>query len=210
MQRLFLASEAKHPESMEKLKKFIGGSFANKQIAYVPTAANGEFYGSWKGGGSIRAALSTGARVKIVELESNHYTNVIKEIMGSDILWLAGGVVSYLLYWINRVELNKALPEMFENGAVVVGSSGGSMVCSKTQYTAQFYIGEEDPELCILLGLGLIDFEIYPHYEDALRDHIEANWKPGQGKLYLLKNGDAITKVGDKIEVLGEERLIEK
>ncbi|MEK7526626.1 MAG: hypothetical protein AAB546_04050 [Patescibacteria group bacterium] len=39
--KLFLASEAKHPDSIEKLKKFIGG-FEGKSIAYVPTAANGE------------------------------------------------------------------------------------------------------------------------------------------------------------------------
>jgi len=41
MKRLFLASEAKHPESMQKLEDFVGG-LKSKKIAYIPTAANGE------------------------------------------------------------------------------------------------------------------------------------------------------------------------
>ncbi len=49
MRKLFLASEMKHPDSIEKLKQYVGGELAQKNITYIPTAANGEFYGSWKG-----------------------------------------------------------------------------------------------------------------------------------------------------------------
>ena len=48
--KLFLASQAKNPETIEKIKKYIGG-FVGKNIAYIPTAANGEGWGSWKKGG---------------------------------------------------------------------------------------------------------------------------------------------------------------
>ena len=44
--KLFLASDAKYPDSIEKLRSFIGG-FEGKSIAYIPTAVNGEEeYGS--------------------------------------------------------------------------------------------------------------------------------------------------------------------
>ena len=82
------------------------------------------------------------------------------------------------------------------------------MICSKTQQLADWYIGETEPGASLLPGLGLIDFEIYPHYEDDLYDEINKHWK--KGKLCLLKNGEAVTKVNDQIKIIGEERFIEK
>jgi peptidase E len=210
MQKLFLASEAKHPKSLEYLKEFIGGTFKDKKITYIPTAMNGEFYGGWKGGQSIKIVHQLGAKINVVELESVIYKDIISEIAGSDIVWFAGGAVGYLLYWIRRTKLDKALPEILDSGTIYVGSSAGSMACSKTQFVGEWYIGESESGVSLIPGLGLVDFEIYPHYEDELKPQIEANWKEGQGKLYLLKNGDVITKVGEKVEVLGEEIMIEK
>lgn len=207
--KLFLASEAKHLDSIDKLKDFVGGSFGSKRIAYIPTAANGEYFGSWKGGGSIRVASSLGAEIDIVELESFGYQDIYSKINKADILWMAGGMTGYLLYWIRRVELDKKISEILKN-IIYVGSSAGSMICSKTQNISDKYIGEEEPGASIFPGLGLIDFEIYPHYEEDLYDQINDNWKEGDGKLCLLKNGEAITVVDGKVTILGEERWIEK
>jgi dipeptidase E len=207
MKRLFLAAEAKHPDSLETLEEFVGG-VKGKRIAYIPTAANGEFYGSWKGGGSIKAAQSLGAIVDVIELENSCYQDVIKKIDKPDILWLAGGMSGYLLYWIRRVELDKALPEILDSGTVYVGSSAGSMVCSSTQNVGEWFIGEPEPGAQFIPGLGLIDFEIYPHYEDELKPQIDKLWT--KGKLCLLKNGEVIIVEDDKINIIGEKRWIEK
>lgn len=205
--KLFLASEGKHPESLKKLKTFVGG-FEGKRIVYIPTAANGEFYGSWKGGESIQAVQSLGAEVDIIELESVVYQDVIKKIGKPDILWMAGGMSGYLLYWIRRMELDKVLPDILNSGTVYVGSSAGSMICAKTQNVGEWYIGESEPGAKLIPGLGLIDFEIYPHYEEELRPEIEKRWI--SGKLCLIKNGEAIKVVDGKTEVLGKERILDK
>lgn len=205
--KLFLSSEAKHPDSLEKMKSFVGG-FEGKRIAYIPTAANGEFMGSWKDGGSIKIVPTLGATVDVIELENYYKENVIERIKGADIIWMAGGMSGYLLYWIRRVELDKALPDFLDKGMIYVGSSAGSMICAQTQSLADWYIGETEPGASLIPGLGYIDFEIYPHYEENLHDEINRRWT--KGKLYLLKNGEVITVVDDKIEVLGEERIISK
>ena len=114
----------------------------------------------------------------------------------------------YLLYCIRRVELDKALQEFLAKGMIYVGSSAGSMICAKTQSLADWYIGETEPGASLIPGLGLIDFEIYPHYEDNLYDEINKRWT--KDKLFLLKNGEVITVLGEKIEVLGEKRIIDK
>jgi dipeptidase E len=208
--KLFLAAKAINPKSLERLTEFVGGSFKGKTITYVPTASNGEFYGAWKGGNSLQVALSLGANVNIVELESNNYRSIKSQIKGTNILWVAGGMSGYLLYWMRRCELDKAIPEILDSGTIYVGSSAGSMVCSKSQNVGEWFIGEQEPGASFIPGLGLIDFEIYPHYEDELRAQIEEKWQEGQGKLYLLRNGDVITKVGGEIKVLGEEVILDR
>ena len=114
----------------------------------------------------------------------------------------------YLLYWIRRLELDKILPELLNSGLLYVGSSVGSMICSKTQDLADWYIGEPEPGASVIPGLGLIDFEIFPHYTEDLYSEINKHWE--KGKLCLLKNGDVVTKVGEKIKILGEEKYLIK
>ncbi len=204
--KLFLASEMKHPDSIKRLDGFVGG-FQNKKIVYIPTAANGEFFGSWKGGESIQVAQSLGAQFSVVELESIAYTNVLKQIGKPDILWVAGGMSGYLLYWMRRTKLDQVLPELLQK-TVYVGSSSGAMICAQTQFSAEWYLGEPEPGASLVPGLGLVPFEIYPHFEDQQREKIESLWEGGE--LYLLKNGEALTVLDGRVTVLGKERIIRK
>ena len=203
--KLFLASEAKHPTSMAKLAEFVGG-FKDKKIAYIPTAANGECYGSWKKGGSVRTVRGLDANINIIELEEYSYRDIISEISGADIMLVAGGMPGYLLYWMRRTKLDIVITEILNKGTIYVGSSAGSMACSKTQNVNEIYIGEEGPGASIIPGLGLIDFEIYPHYEDRLLEDIKKSWR--FGKLALLKISEAVIVDGNNISIFGEERWL--
>ena len=203
--KLFLASEAKNPLSITKLKEYVGG-FEGKTIAYIPTAANGEGWGSWKEGGSWNTVNTLGAKIDLVQIEDHIYDDVAKLIKGSDIVWFAGGMSGYLLYWMRRVKLDLQIRDILNDGTLYVGSSAGSVAACKDQTISQWYIGEEEPGADCIPGLGLVDFEIYPHYEDNLYDEVRKRFK-GK-KLYLLKNGEEIIVENQKIEVIGEERII--
>lgn len=203
--KLFLASEAKHPLSLKRLRRFVG-SFKGKKLLYIPTAANGEFFGSWKGGESVQAAQTLGADFQVLELESMAFQDIYAPILQADILWLAGGMSGYLLYWLRRTHLNKKLPKILAKGTLLVGGSAGAMVCAKTQYSAECYLREPEPGASLVPGLGLVDFEIYPHYEEKDLPEIKKRWHGGE--LYLLKNGEVITVVDGKVKVLGKKRVL--
>lgn len=94
--KLFLASEAKHPKTMKDIEAFIDG-WDNKKLAYVVTAANGEKWGSWQGGGSIKAVCGTNSHVNIIQFELGNWDKDLEIINTADILWLAGGMTGYLL-----------------------------------------------------------------------------------------------------------------
>lgn len=205
--KLFLASEAKHPESMEKLNTFVGG-FGGKSIAYIPTALNGEdIYGKWKEDSNSWKLIQTlGAQVTPIVLEEYRNNRVRKMLEGKDILWFAGGSCSYLMYWMLRCEIDTFLPELLHNGSVYVGSSASSMIAAPTLSLAEWYIGEIEPHAGDMKGLGLVDFEIYPHFDDLLLPQIIEHKRIAP--LYLLKNGEAISVIDGKVEVLGEERFL--
>jgi len=205
--RLFLASEAKHPNSMKNLEKFAGG-FTGKKLAYIPTAANGELpYGDWSKGETWNL-LNQKYQVKITlaQLEEYRDKSVLKHLRNQDIIWFAGGSCSYLIYWILRCEIDKFLPELLEKGAIYVGSSAGSMVTAPTLDLAEWYPGEPEIGAHYLPGLGLVDFDFFPHFEDALLPELK-KWYRGK-KMYLLKNGDAITVENKKVTVLGQKRVL--
>lgn len=205
--KLFLASEAKHPDSIEKLRQYLGG-FEGKSMTYVPTAANGEQnWGEWKNGGSWNLVQTLGLKIDVVLLEEFRNPEVIEHFKNKDIIWFAGGSCSYLMYWILATEIETQLKEIIKNSnTVYVGSSAGSMITAPTLGVASWYIGETDAVAKNFSGLGLVDFDIYPHYEESMLEEIKKNY---QGKkLYLLKNGEEILVEDDKITVQGEERII--
>ena len=205
--KLFLSSEAKHQDSIAKLRKFVGG-FEGKSIAYVPTAANGENpYDEWQTESSSWKLVNTlGAHVTPVVLEEYKNSSAIDVLKDKDIIWFAGGACGYLMYWLRRCELDKHLPALLEAGSVYVGSSAGSMITGPNLDIVEWYLGESEAGASVIPTLNLVDFTIYPHYEDELLPEIKKHWKGNQ--LYLLKNGEAIAVVDGKVEVLGEERIL--
>jgi len=205
---MFLASQAKHPTTIKHLRDYIGQDFNNLSVAYIPTALNGETYGSWKKSDSLKVVKSLGFKIEIVELELYFLTDIRRSIDRADIIWFAEGMAGYLLYWIRRCQLEKVIPQYLEQGKIYVGSSAGSMICSYTQNVAEWLIGEEEYGASLIPGLGLIDFEIYPHYKEELLPQIESNWRKSNGELRLLRDGDAITVTDNKIATLGEEIII--
>ncbi|MFA5025215.1 MAG: Type 1 glutamine amidotransferase-like domain-containing protein [Candidatus Shapirobacteria bacterium] len=206
---LFLAAEAKNPLSLEKLREVVGG-FKDKKIAYIPTAANGERgWECWKEGGSWKMINTLEAKVSLIILENYGNNSVIKLLEGQDIIWFAGGCPGYLMYWLKRTEIDKNLPRLLKNEKVwFVGSSAGSMVMGKTLDAAEWDFTDAEIGARDMGALGLVNFDIFPHYEEDLLTDIRKNHK--RNKLYLLKNGEEIIVRNGKVEVVGEERILIK
>lgn len=206
--KLFLASEGNDPEILKKLDQFVGG-LKDKTILFVPTGAiGGSRNKSWDLEYSTVIDLKKyGAKIHVLELENQKlHKQDFYTLDKPDIIWMTGGKSSYLLYWIYKTKFDLYVRSLLQSGSIYVGSSAGSMICSNTQYATEWYLGEPDLEIRGMQGLSLIDFEIYPHFNDHQLNQIKNLWK--QGKLYLLKNNEAITVSNGVVEVLGETRII--
>lgn len=203
--KLFLASEAKNPQSIKKLEKYVKG-FKGKDIAYIPTAANGEGWGSWKDGGSWKLVQTLEAHISLIQLEDYFNQDMVPLLNGKDIIWFSGGQPGYLMYWIRRLKLDKHLKKLLKDGCIYVGSSAGSMVTARNLKICDWYPEENEPGASIIPGLGLVDFDIFPHFQEHLFSQIKSQY---QGKkLYLLKDGEEIIVDDGNVFVVGEKRII--
>lgn len=206
--KLFLASRFGNINTQEKLGEYIGG-FEGKKIAYIPTADNGEDgWEYWKSkiDGSWKRVNTLGAEVMPVVLENYRNDSVIKDLENKDIIWFAGGAPGYLMYWIKRCKIDLHLKRLLEEGALYFGGSAGAMVAGLSIQAAawDWVDGERGAE--DIKPMGLINFDIFPHYDDKYFEMIKQSYKGS--KLYLLKDGEEIIVENDKLTVIGEERII--
>lgn len=207
--RLFLASESKNPQTIKKIEEVVG--IKDKKIAYIPTASNGEVeWGGWKNGETWKLLQTLGADIEIVQLEDFRDDSVVSKLQSKDIVWLAGGMPGYLAYWLRRCSLDVYLPKILENNNMwLVGSSAGSMVMGQTLEVIEWgFEGENERGGSQIKPLGFVNFDIYPHYDESLFSKIKGNYRGN--KMYLLKNGEEIIVRDDKIEVVGETRMVGK
>lgn len=210
--KLFLASEVKNGETIKKIEEYVGG-FKGKKIAYIPTAANGEGWQSWRDGESWKLAQNLGAKISLVQLEDyvgkekRLERDVIKELKGKNIIWFAGGFCGYLMYWIRRFEIDKHIKSILEEGTLYLGSSAGSIAAGPDLKVSEMYLGDNEYGAAAIPGMGLVDFTIYPHFRDELFEKIKKQYK---GKrMYLLKDGEEIIVKDGRINFTGEKRIIE-
>ena len=202
--KLFLASEVKDPVSFQKLEQWIGG-FTNKTIAYIPTAANGEGWGSWKDSSSLSLLQSKCATLSIIQLEDYIYKDVISQLRNKDIIWFAGGSAGYLMYWVRRTYIDIHMKELLQK-SIYVGSSAGAMIAGISLDIAEWYPQEQEAGASYLPTLELVNFDIYPHFEESMLPTIQQNYH-GEN-MYLLKNGEAIIIEDEKITCIEEERKV--
>lgn len=212
--KLFLTSEAKHPDSVSKLREYVGG-FENKKIIYIPTAMNGDTWSgkipwdSWEEATTWKLFNSLGATITPFLLEDPNNSNFDQKLADADIVFFVGGSASYLMYWIFRTGLDEYLPKLLKNNKTVyVGSSAGSMIAAPTLDICEWYVGESERGAKYLPGLGLVDFDFYPHYDETNLEEIKKLYTGN--KMYLVKNGEVIIVEDSVVRVLGEERIITK
>lgn len=204
--KLFLASEDENETTIEALRTYLNG-FKGKKCYFIPTAINGELDlgDSWQSFDIWKIVQDTGMEVFPFLLENHREGVKLEDFTGVDVLWFTGGSAGYLIYWVRRTGLDQILPKLLDK-YVYIGSSSGSWIASKSLDIAEWFIGEGEKGAANMDGLGLIDFDIYPHYDDSLYDQIKQKYKGN--KLYLLKDGEHVVVENSVITLFGEERII--
>ena len=120
-----------------------------------------------------------------------------------DAIYICGGNTFYLLHHLKKSGADKVLIDLAKNEVVLMGVSAGSLImCPVIDLAGKVNPDQNDVGLADLTALGLIDFEIYPHYvlefEQALTEYEASTGR----KVVKLKNGDAYLVDDDHTELI--------
>lgn len=90
----------------------------------------------------------------------------------SDFIYLEGGNTYYFLYYLKQMKLMDRLIKFVKDGGILAGLSAGALLMTKNIKLAGFPdFDKDDNEVGLnqLSSLGLVDFQIFPHYVHSKR-----------------------------------------
>lgn len=139
---------------------------------------------------------SNGAKaVKINNsLRGNDAENEGEKIKNSDAIILTGGNTFKFLHHLKESGLDKVIIEFAKSNKTIVGFSAGAIILSPTIEIAELPTLDDNlVDITDLTGLGLIDFDVYPHYEESEHNSIVDEYEKSTGRqIRRLSDDDLI------------------
>ncbi|MBZ9635212.1 Type 1 glutamine amidotransferase-like domain-containing protein [Clostridium sp. FP1] len=133
-----------------------------------------------------------------------------EKLFKCDIIHLPGGNTYYFLSMLKKRNMIYRLQEYIKGGGIIVGVSAGALMVSPTIGSAQF--GDENHvDLGDLSALGLVPFEIMPHWNRWSRylADLQKYSLSNNVNIYTVCDGEGIIVQGDYIKLYGDIGIIE-
>ena len=131
----------------------------------------------------------------------------IKYIEKASIIWILGGDTLKQISYIKDYDL---IPALQRREGLTIGMSAGSINMAKKVVLAK---DESDniPELSLYTGIGLVDVNVEPHFNEATEEHIEEIKKAAQiAPIYALHDGSFIKVDFNGMRIFGPYHLFAK
>jgi len=149
--------------------------------------------------------------LELTALPSIQEESWVPMLRETDVLYVWGGDVLYLCYWMKQSGLAELLPSLSE--LVYVGCSAGSIVVTPynfdVEFNLQFVPAGHEMALGAERGLGLVDFAVTVHldrqgFEDSTLANVE-KWAAGiPVPTYAIDDETAIKVTDGAVDVVSE------
>lgn len=224
--KLLLTSQMITNDSIAKaLAELLGRPFVSAKVTYILTSHNGATgEKSWlmENLNSIyRLGWAKFYMLDVAGMDGLPRSIWQRWLEDSDVIVMGGGANYILSYWLERSGLMADLPQLLQE-RVYVGSSAGSMVathklCTSSEAMKAYANGTWDFDLATLgvvgrastAALGLVDFNIRPHYMASHYPYITDDLLAQVAKrtatpLYALDDDSALRVVDGDVEAVSE------
>lgn len=167
----------------------------NMQVAYMPSdganSSNPKYESFWNN----YVGRNNSEMVSINNsLRGSDVVNENQKIIKSDALILTGGNTFQFLNHLKQSGLDKTIVEYSKSDKIIVGFSAGAIILSSTIEIAQLPPCDENLiGLTDLSALNLIEFDIYPHYDETEHKDIVDEYEKKTGRnVKRLTNEDLL------------------
>lgn len=140
------------------------------------------------------------------DLGTEYDANQVKELVSNDAIHLSGGDPTHFLYLIQQRNFAPVLRDYVARGGILIGVSAGAMLMARS--IASCYLFEEcRVKLKDMRGLGLIDFEFFPHFEGDAKtvQKLTSYGRKHKVTIYGASDDGGIVVEGDTVELIGAE-----
>ena len=176
MKRILLFSTLTEDNRKAILNQLFPATLQNKVFSYIPSngvKGSEPYIEQWQ-----IIAHDYGAEFNVIDNSVNDAEEQ-RKLLYSNIVLLSGGNTFGLLQNLRSSGLDKSIKEFVEKSEfVLAGFSAGALVltptieiCNLPDFDENF-VGLKD-----LAGLGIVDFEVFPHYSEQLQKKTLENYR---------------------------------
>lgn len=210
--KLLLTSAGITNKTLKKaLQELLSKPFTSSTLVFIPTAANGEVGDkSWLINDLYAFKTLGFSSIEIIDIAAVQKDVWLPRLERAEIIVFGGGNVGYLAEWLKKSGLEKELPALLQT-KIYVGISAGSMVTAPqvSLSSASILYYEETGKLKVIDGLGLVDFELWPHlnsdwFPKVRLPYLESLASNVKGPFYAIDDNSAIEVVDGKVTVITE------
>src|SRR4030042_3987955 len=191
MKRIILFSTPTQGNLYKILGLVFPEEIKNKVFAYMPSdGANcpQKYRDEWNG-----YAEKYGAEFRYIDNSKENATDEVNKLLGANILIITGGNTFKLLYDLRKPGLDKAIKEFTrKNEFVLAGFSAGALVLTPTIEVCNLpNYDKNEVGIKDLNGLGIISFEVFPHYsQQEHKDLLEKYKAQAKNNVKEITNED--------------------
>ena len=224
MKLLLTSNGLSNPSIENALEELIGKPREEARIAFIPTAgfveaSDWRHSREWLVNDMYRISQFCGS-IDIISLADLKREEIVPRLEYADVIFIGGGNVFYLSYWMEKLGLFEELPRLLKT-RVYAGISAGSMIATDSIRTASQAIENpdifHDKEFDILGPKGrsagktakLVNFVVRPHYNakyfpNINGDFLEEIAKDVKVPLYAIDDQSALKVVNGQVDVISE------
>jgi dipeptidase E len=176
MKRIVLFSTLAASNEETILARIVPTSIQNKTIAYMPSdgiESAREYIKQWQA-----VAHKNNAKFNVINNRSKSIREKAK-LLSSNILVISGGNTFNLLRNLRESGLDKSIKEFVAKPEfILAGFSAGAIVLTPTIAVCNLPVfGKNMAGIDDLSGLGIVNFEIFPHYDKQTQKTVLENYR---------------------------------
>lgn len=161
MMKLYLTSNASLV--IDKIAKDLGKLPESCKVVFIPTAGNVYDETPWIDDDK-KALKKLGYKISVLDIEGKNQDEIKQALVGTDIIFVAGGNTFYLLKQSQKSGFNQIVKSLVRQGIVYIGSSAGSVIAGPNIEPVAVSDDPSGIELESTLGFGLVNFVALPHF----------------------------------------------
>ncbi len=202
--KLFLTSTGLPPEITEAFLQLLRKKPEEATVCYIATAADPE-EDKWFVEKDKERLTELGFKIIEIDLKLENERSLSGSLANVDVVFVEGGNTFYLMKYIRESGFDKAIKRFLDNGGIYLGVSAGSYVVCPDISPAQWKHAEDENKVGLkeLLGLGLVDFYVSPHYLPEHETIINENKDKVSYPIYALTDLQAISVEDGDVKFIG-------